>query len=112
MARAATAHGVTRVVATGPLSGSVSVPPSKSYTHRAALMASLAAGVSKVRNPLLSRDTNATLAACAAFGARVEPTGRGVEITGTRPRLPDDVVNVENSGTTLRFLTSALSLSP
>lgn len=112
MARAATAHGVTRVVATGPLSGSVSVPPSKSYTHRAALMASLAAGVSKVRNPLLSRDTNATLAACAAFGARVEPTGRGVEITGTRPRLPDDVVNVENSGTTLRFMTSALSLSP
>ena len=35
-----------------------------------------------------------------------------ITITGTHPRLPDDVVSVENSGTTLRFMTSAFSLVP
>lgn len=112
MAKAAVAHGTTRVLASGPLSGSVSVPPSKSYTHRAVLMASLAAGESTVRNPLLSRDTNATFAACAAFGAKAEARGHGTEISGTRPMVPEDVINVENSGTTLRFMTSVLSLAP
>jgi 3-phosphoshikimate 1-carboxyvinyltransferase len=117
----------TRVVAAGPLSGSVHVPPSKSYTHRAVLMASLAvaavaeaeAATSRIRNPLLSRDTNATLAACRAMGATIEkhPEGGGddkeevvLAISGTHPRLPADVVNVENSGTTLRFMTSVFSL--
>jgi 3-phosphoshikimate 1-carboxyvinyltransferase len=130
----------TRIEADGLLDGRVSVPPSKSYTHRAVLMASLAAvdrpggraggggggdGTSRIRNPLLSRDTNATLAACAAMGAKVERQERDGEekrekaggpevitITGTHPRLPADVVNVENSGTTLRFMTSAFSLVP
>ncbi len=117
MARTATAHGATRVLSQGPLSGSVSVPPSKSYTHRAVLMASLAvAGKrgkgSRISNPLLSRDTNATVDACSAMGAKMESLEGVLTIEGTRPRVPDDVVSVENSGTTLRFMTSALSLAP
>ncbi len=118
MARNATTHRATRVLASGPLSGSVSVPPSKSYTHRAVLMASLAVArrgsdaASRIRNPLLSRDTSATMDACAAMGARLERKGGVLTITGSRPRLPEDVVNVENSGTTLRFMTSVMSLAP
>lgn len=116
MAKSASVSGATRVLASGPLSGSVSVPPSKSYTHRAVLMASLAVaggrGGSRIRNPLLSRDTNATVDACAAMGAEMERREGVLTIRGTRPKLPDDVVNVENSGTTLRFMTSALSLAP
>lgn len=105
----------TRVVSTGPLEGTVSVPPSKSYTHRAVLMASLASGGrkgSKIRNPLLSRDTNATVDACVAMGAQMEREDGAVTIKGTAPKVPDNVVNVENSGTTLRFMTSAFSLAP
>ncbi|HVC27145.1 MAG TPA: 3-phosphoshikimate 1-carboxyvinyltransferase [Nitrososphaerales archaeon] len=117
MARSATVHGATRVLATGQLSGSISVPPSKSYTHRAVLMASLAVAGgrgrgSRIRNPLLSRDTNATVDACAAMGAEMEREEGVLTIVGTPPRVPDDVVNVENSGTTLRFMTSAFSLAP
>jgi 3-phosphoshikimate 1-carboxyvinyltransferase len=116
LAKSASVHSATRVLASGPLSGGVSVPPSKSYTHRAVLMAALAAekGVrgSRVRNPLLSRDTNATVDACAAMGAQMERKEGVLVVRGTRPRLPDNVVNVENSGTTLRFMTSALSLAP
>jgi 3-phosphoshikimate 1-carboxyvinyltransferase len=117
VARSTSVHGATRVLAAGPLSGSVSVPPSKSYTHRAVLMASLAVADgggkgSRIRNPLLSRDTNATVDACAAMGAEMERREGVLTIRGTGPKVPEDVVNVENSGTTLRFMTSAFSLAP
>jgi 3-phosphoshikimate 1-carboxyvinyltransferase len=117
LARSASLHGATRVLAAGPLNGNVSVPPSKSYTHRAVLMASLAVADgrgkgSRIRNPLLSRDTNATVEACAAMGAAMDRREGVLTIKGTRPKVPDNVVNVENSGTTLRFMTSAFSLAP
>ena len=102
----------TTTVSQGRLEGTVRLPPSKSYTHRAVLMASLAEGRSTISNALYSRDTNATIAACRAMGAGVEQSGTTLTIDGTRPRLPDDVVNVENSGTTLRFMTSTLATAP
>jgi 3-phosphoshikimate 1-carboxyvinyltransferase len=97
------------LTAPGRLSGTVAVPPSKSYTHRAVLMASLAEGESMVSNALLSRDTNATIAACRSMGAKLEQTGSALRISGTMPQTPDDVVNAENSGTTLRFMTSVFA---
>lgn len=99
----------TVTVSRGKLGGTVRLPPSKSYSHRAVLMASLAEGESKVSNVLLSRDTKATISACVAMGARLEQDGSSLRITGTRPMVPSDVVNVENSGTTLRFMTSTLA---
>ncbi|MGA2666068.1 MAG: 3-phosphoshikimate 1-carboxyvinyltransferase [Nitrososphaerales archaeon] len=100
----------TTVTVKGRLEGRVRVPPSKSYTHRAVLMASLAeGGESTISNALFSRDTKATMAACRAMGATLAQSGSTLRVSGTRPRLPDDVVNVENSGTTLRFMTSAFS---
>ncbi len=100
------------VTAPGRLAGRVGVPPSKSYTHRAVLMASLADGESVVTNPLLSRDTKATIAACRSMGARLEQDGSVLKVAGTRPLMPEDVVNAENSGTTLRFMTSVLAAAP
>src|SRR5438552_9552382 len=95
------------------LEGRVSVPPSKSYTHRMVAMAALAEGKSRIRRPLLSRDTNATIAACQAFGAQVEVADSVLIMKGTAfPKTPADVVNVENSGTTLRFMTSILGAAP
>ena len=102
----------TTVTAERPLEGSVRVPPSKSYTHRAVLMASLARGESTVSNALLSRDTKATVAACRAMGATIDQDEMTLKIRGTMPGTPEDVVNVENSGTTLRFMTSAFALAP
>jgi 3-phosphoshikimate 1-carboxyvinyltransferase len=106
-----------RFVAQGKLCGNIRVPPSKSYTHRAVLMASRAVPDrhgkgSRIRDPLLSRDTNATVEACAAMGAKIERAEGIHMIKGTRPKVPEDIVNVENSGTTLRFMTTAFSLAP
>ncbi|MDG7008775.1 MAG: 3-phosphoshikimate 1-carboxyvinyltransferase [Nitrososphaerota archaeon] len=98
------------LAASGKLSGKIEVPPSKSYTHRAVLMASLASGESRISRPLVSRDTLATYSACRAMGAKLEGSDAGLTVVGSEPRAAQDVVNVENSGTTLRFMTSVFTL--
>ncbi len=94
----------------GGLAGRVAVPPSKSYTHRAVITASLSSGESRVYNHLVSRDTIATINSCRAMGARLEEEGSRLTIRGSEPQAANDVVNVENSGTTLRFMTSVFAL--
>ena len=56
----------------GSLSGTLSVPGSKSHTIRAVLYAVLADGTTVIHNPLPSRDGLAALAAARALGAKVE----------------------------------------
>ncbi len=50
----------------------ISVPPSKSHTIRALLVAFAADGKSCIRQPLISRDTLACLEACRKLGAVIE----------------------------------------
>lgn len=93
------------------LKGNVICPPSKSYTHRAIFISSLANGDSQIINPLLSRDTIATIDACKAFGVKIKRTDHGLFVSGNATlKIPDDVINVENSGTTMRFVTAISSL--
>ena len=94
------------------LNGNVSCPPSKSYTHRAIFISSLALGNSHIINPLISRDTLATIDACRAFGTKIRRRrGQQLIISGKDTlKIPDDVINVENSGTTMRFVTAISSL--
>jgi len=92
------------VVRKSKLSGVVNAPPSKSHTHRALLLASLARGTSEIENMLICRDTEATIRACEALGAKI----KGDTVTGVSgaPKSKLGTLNVENSGTTLRFLTA------
>lgn len=95
------------------ISGKVRCPSSKSYTHRALAIASLADGQSTIKNPLLGRDTLATLACCRALGAEIESKGDGKELL-VRGRHsfnpPENVLNAENSGTTIRIMTAMAGL--
>ncbi|WP_048189536.1 3-phosphoshikimate 1-carboxyvinyltransferase [Methanocella conradii] len=92
--------------------GSVEAPPSKSYTHRAIVIGSLGQ-YSRIEGPLLSADTLATVGACRAMGAEINVKDRELEIAGVigRPKVPDDVINAANSGTTLRLCMSMASLA-
>ncbi len=91
--------------------GTLNAPPSKSYTHRAIVMASLAKS-SRVVNPLYSEDTYATMQACEAIGAVINPLTDALLIEGVEgaPQQPDDVIDCQNSGTTLRFMTALCAL--
>src|SRR5512136_2750359 len=93
------------------LSGEVYAPPSKSYTHRAILITSLGPG-GMVKRPLLSADTRATISASEAFGAKISVSDEAkIQGVSDKPQTPEDVINVLNSGTTLRFCSAVAALT-
>ncbi|MDI6820197.1 MAG: 3-phosphoshikimate 1-carboxyvinyltransferase [Candidatus Hodarchaeaceae archaeon] len=96
------------------LAGEVTAPPSKSYTHRAFSIGLLARGESRVIDPLLSFDTLATIDASRILGAEVKQEGTTWRIVGTAGHLEPraDLIDVRNSGTTLRFMSAIAALSP
>lgn len=94
----------------GRIEGTISPPPSKSHTHRALFLASMAKGRSIVTNCLLSADTLATMSACRAMGAGISLDGNVATVDGGELRAPADPVDAANSGTTMRILTGICSL--
>lgn len=98
------------------LCGHINAPPSKSYTHRAIILAALADGKSQIKNALISDDTKATMRACKLLGAKISLKGRNIEIEGVNGRFPDKkspiLINCGLSGTTIRLMTAVAALSP
>lgn len=88
--------------------GKITVPGSKSQTIRAVLMGMLADGKTIIHNPLPSRDGLAAVEAAKAFGAKVEKDKENNTWTiygvNGNPKIPDDIVNTMNSGTTTSFV--------
>jgi 3-phosphoshikimate 1-carboxyvinyltransferase len=96
-----------------PVSGEVSAPPSKSYTHRAVILASLAAGESTTQSPLISGDTLYTIDACRSLGADIELKDERLIITGTggQIRVSDKQrIFAGNSGSTIRMVAPLAAL--
>ena len=58
----------------GPLRGKLRVPPDKSISHRAAIIAGMASEPVRIRNYLDAADTNSTLAAIRVRGIGTEMT--------------------------------------
>ena len=93
------------------INGIIRCPSSKSYSHRAIAIASLVDGESIVKNPLFSRDTLATISACKALGVVITQDNFVVRIKGRHSfAVPENVVNVDNSGTTIRLMTTMSAL--
>ncbi|NKE35658.1 3-phosphoshikimate 1-carboxyvinyltransferase [Natronococcus sp. JC468] len=95
------------------VAGRARAPPSKSYTHRAILAAGYATETT-VRDALWSADTKATARAVSLFGGSVDRSeDDSLEVAGFdgRPGVPDDVIDCENSGTTMRLVTAAAALA-
>jgi len=92
--------------------GVVTVPGSKSYTHRALVVSSLADGESILMNASRCEDTEITAQALIKFGVkvlwesdRIRVAGRGGKFKGT-----DERIDVGNSGSSMRFLTALAAL--
>ena len=108
---------VVEVIPGGPVSGTIRPPGSKSLTNRALLCAAFAPGRSRLSGALRSDDTEVMINALRKIGLRVEESegGRTIEITGidrgsVAPQSESEVdLFIGNSGTTIRFLTAALS---
>lgn len=89
----------------------VSLPGSKSITHRALIMAALASEPSEIRNPLRSEDTKLTARALRQLGAEVVWRCNSVSVTPSpdRWRHLDNPILLGNSGTSTRLLLALVS---
>ncbi len=84
----------------------ISLPGSKSITHRAIMMASLASDTSQIRNPLDAEDTRITVRALEQLGAGIEWRGDLISVIPAKRRWlsPDEAILLGNSGTSARLL--------
>lgn len=92
----------------------IDVPPSKSYTNRALIVASLAEGTSILNNPSQADDVKLLISALEKFGVKINCSKNQLEVHGTSGTLqaPAEKIYVGNAGTTMRFLTTFACLAP
>lgn len=96
----------------GPVDIQVRPPGSKSITNRALLLAALADGESRLVRPLYSDDTIAMQASLARLGTGFAETEDGLAVSGGSFAPADAPLDVNLSGTSLRFLVAAAVLAP
>ena len=93
-----------------PVSGDVRPPGSKSITNRALILAALAGGRSELHGVLNSQDTQVMLDSLSGLGldVRHDTSKHSCSVAGCGGRFvqPDADLWLENSGTSIRFLTS------
>ncbi|HOX39439.1 MAG TPA: 3-phosphoshikimate 1-carboxyvinyltransferase [Candidatus Brocadiia bacterium] len=94
------------------LAGKVAIPGSKSHTIRAVAISALAPGQSRIKAPLLSQDTLSAVACYKAVGAVIEDRGEEWLVTGVGawPSVPENIIDVGNSGTTLNVIMGTCAL--
>lgn len=90
------------------MTGEISIPPSKSISHRALILAAFSDSGSRVDNLLESEDTLATLDSLAKMGAEFYREGNSYVLTKRAHHGGE--LSCDNSGTTLRLLTGVASL--
>jgi len=98
------------------VAGEIFIPGSKSHTIRALSAALMAKGISILKNPLVSDDTISCLNAIQKLGAEVSEVYNGDDliwkINGTDGKLinlTEEIIDLGNSGTSLRLLTGLAS---
>lgn len=102
--------GEIKIRPSGPLVGTLRVPPDKSITHRAFLLSSLATTPSEISNPLLGDDCIATLNICRKLGTTAVQEGDVWRINpATDWSLDLGELDCGNSGTTLRLMSGVLA---
>ncbi len=102
---------VVRVAPVPALHGTLRVPPDKSLTHRALLLAAVSDGEARIARPLDSADTGATLDAVEACGVSVDGhLGDAVAVAGRglRGLWPPPAIDCANAGTLMRLLPGLL----
>ncbi len=94
------------------LTGGVELPGDKSISHRYAMLAALAEGVSELRHFSAAADCHSTLSCLSALGASVKAENDTVRVTGRGPsglKSSWRALDAGNSGTTMRLLAGILA---
>ena len=92
--------------------GRLNLPGDKSISHRAAIIAAIAHGRSRIKNFSTSEDCVATLRCLRQLGVSIAREGEDVLIDGVGLRglrTPSQPLDCGNSGTTMRLLAGVLA---
>jgi len=95
------------------LDGECQVAGDKSISHRAVIFGSISEGITEISNFLPGLDCLSTIDCFRKMGVAIEVTNKtnvkiyGVGLKGLKE--PSDILDVGNSGTTIRLLTGLLS---
>ncbi|MFH1176931.1 MAG: 3-phosphoshikimate 1-carboxyvinyltransferase, partial [Acidobacteriota bacterium] len=93
------------------LAGTIRVPPSKSLTQRALVVAAMAGAGARVADPLDAEDPRLLAAALGATGHALEWRGDEV-VVGERRPTGGGLIHMGNNGTGARFMLAQLAATP
>lgn len=105
----ATIQGVQRV------EGEITVPGDKSISHRAVMFSALAEGTTSIEGFLPGADCLSTISCFRKLGITVKQDGDCVQVEGKGwygLTEPADILDIGNSGTTIRLMMGILSTQP
>ena len=95
------------------LRGEITIPPDKSMSHRAVMFNSLATGKAKISNFLMGEDCLSTISVLKKLGSKINIDREGNVITNGQGmnslKEPNQILNVGNSGTTIRLMSGVLA---
>ncbi len=97
------------------LNGTIFIPGDKSISHRAVMFGAIAEGVTKITNFLQGEDCLNTIACFQKLGITIEQNGTDVTVYGKGLQgltEPTEVLDVGNSGTTIRLMLGILANVP
>ncbi len=92
--------------------GAIELPGDKSISHRAAMIAAMAVGDTRIDNFARSEDCSSTLSCLASLGVEISRDGEAVIVKGVDKRgfaSPSEPIDCGNSGTTMRLLAGILA---
>src|SRR4026209_2505230 len=92
--------------ASGFMKGEIELPGDKSISHRIAMLAALSEGPCTIRNYNTGADCAATLKCLRQIGIASEGH---LTIIPAPLQIPDNPLNCENSGSTMRMLSGFLA---
>ena len=94
------------------INGRVQIPGDKSISHRAAIIAALANGTSRITNFSPSEDCAATLSCLRNLGVPIQSEGSSVVVQGAGEaglRVANEALYCGNSGSTMRMLAGVVA---
>lgn len=97
-------------VSRAELSGIIDAIPSKSYAHRALILAALCNSSTTLFGKSTGVDTDATVGVLSALGANIQSTDFGYVVEPIKNLNNNISLNVKESGSTLRFILPLLSV--
>lgn len=97
-----------------PITATVTIPGSKSYTNRALILGALTLTPVTIHNPLFSDDTKAMISCLLDIGIAIEVTKNSINVIGSIADVENDnyELNAQLSGTTIRFMLALSCIVP